>query len=145
MKRHILGPSAAIRVSTRLTFGSSLLCLSAAEAACNDSSAINHLPCNAGELRETSLTDVARVAENLLPPHALADMFASFSSVAALLPQGGDAVWGNQSWSPDTPQDTGSSFGLARSAHSLLHDIGPCFGYSILNIEQLEPCLQLLS
>ena len=52
-------------------------------------------------------------------------LFSSFRSLRALLPKGGEGVWGNLTWAPDdTPemQIQNVSFGYAQALHACRQD-----------------------
>ncbi|BFZ60874.1 phospholipid:diacylglycerol acyltransferase [Saitoella coloradoensis] len=56
-----------------------------------------------GEMKDTAQLNAFSVygLEKFLSKQERADLLRSFPGIASMLPKGGDAVWGNETWAPD--------------------------------------------
>lgn len=78
-----------------------------------------------GEMRDTAElnTVLEYIKENLISNQDMVRLFRSFSSVASMIPKGGDRIWGNATWSPEDDKTTWK--------HKFTH--GTIFSFSATN------------
>ncbi|KAF1809380.1 LACT-domain-containing protein [Eremomyces bilateralis CBS 781.70] len=66
-----------------------------------------------GEMRDTAQLNAFAVygLEKFLSRHERADLFRAMPGISSMLPMGGAAVWGNETWAPDDPPGANHTFG----------------------------------
>lgn len=66
-----------------------------------------------GEMRDTAQLNAFAVygLEKFLSRRERAELFRRMPGISSMLPMGGDAVWGNDTWAPDDPPGANSTFG----------------------------------
>ncbi|KAM3072060.1 phospholipid:diacylglycerol acyltransferase [Clarireedia jacksonii] len=66
-----------------------------------------------GEMKDTAQLNAFAVygLEKFLSKEERADIFRAMPGISSMLPMGGDAVWGNETWAPDDTPDQEVSYG----------------------------------
>ncbi|KAI7977757.1 hypothetical protein EIK77_009297 [Talaromyces pinophilus] len=66
-----------------------------------------------GEMRDTAQLNSFAVygLERFLSKEERAEIFRAMPGISSMLPKGGDAVWGNETWAPDDQPNTTLSYG----------------------------------
>ncbi|KAE8556588.1 hypothetical protein EYB25_001290 [Talaromyces marneffei] len=66
-----------------------------------------------GEMRDTAQLNAFAVygLERFLSKEERAEIFRAMPGISSMLPKGGDAVWGNETWAPDDQPNTTLSYG----------------------------------
>ncbi|KAF2198495.1 LACT-domain-containing protein [Delitschia confertaspora ATCC 74209] len=66
-----------------------------------------------GEMKDTAQLNAFAVygLEKFLSRHERAEIFRAMPGISSMLPIGGDAVWGNETWAPDDQPGQDTSFG----------------------------------
>ncbi|CAG9949955.1 unnamed protein product [Clonostachys rosea f. rosea IK726] len=66
-----------------------------------------------GEMRDTAQLNAFAIygLEKFLSKEERAELFRAMPGISSMLPMGGDAVWGNQTWAPDDQPGRNISFG----------------------------------
>ena len=79
-----------------------------------------------GEMKDTAQLNAFAVygLEKFLAKEERAEIFRAMPGISSMLPKGGDAVWGNETWAPDDKPGQQISFGTflnfreSNSSHS---------------------------
>ncbi|KAF2720129.1 LACT-domain-containing protein [Polychaeton citri CBS 116435] len=66
-----------------------------------------------GEMKDTAQLNAFAVygLEKFLSRYERAEIFRAMPGISSMLPMGGDAVWGNETWAPDDPVNANKTYG----------------------------------